>query len=114
MLDISVLNGKHLTKTTIEADEVIFYTEGGVYRLYHQQDCCEAVYLYDVDGDVQDLQDALCISAYEVHQYNEQDEDGSRTFTFYSIQTSKGYVWLRWRGESNGYYSESVDFEKVE
>lgn len=25
----------------------------------------------------------------------------------------KGYITVRWLGESNGYYSEEVDFERV-
>ena len=114
MLDISVLNGKHLIKVTAASDQVVFVTSEGVYRLYHQQDCCEEVYLYDIDGDISDMQDTYCCCAYMSQQYNEQSEDYSKTWTFYSIQTAKGYVWLRWIGESNGYYSESVDFEKLD
>ena len=124
MCDVSVLKGKTLSDIRIVKDydgedvEIHFTTEcGEVYKMYHQQSCCESVYIEDICGDLQDLIGSEILIAEEVEGEIPADfEDRyheSYTFTFYKFATRKGYVDIRWLGESNGYYSESVDFVKV-
>ena len=107
----------------------IYTSDGAVYKMYHEQDCCENVYVEDVCGDVDDLIGVTLLVAEERtskdNPQNITDEklkeqetarvawDDSFTWTFYHFATSKGYLDLRWYGESNGYYSESVDFAKI-
>lgn len=113
------LQGKVLTEVVVNDDktEVLFHTSGGeVYKLYHEQDCCESVWLEDVCGDLGDLIGPPLAVANECHSESIEDTapyGDSQTWTFYNMATTKGSVTLRWFGTSNGYYSESVDFEKV-
>ena len=43
----------------------------------------------------------------------QKDASFSFTWTFYHFATINGYLDLRWYGEINGCYSESVDFEEI-
>ena len=97
------------------SEEIIFICASGKQvKMYHEQDCCESVSLEDFNGDVNDLVGAVVVSAEERTEHdNDKDDYESVTYTFYDIQTSKGSLWLRWCGSSNGYYSESVNI-KVE
>lgn len=101
-------------------DEIVFLAEdGSAYKLFHVQDCCETVTIEDVCGDLRDLEGSPVIVAEEVISTENPDDapvseyQDSFTWTFYKIDTEKGGVTIRWYGESNGYYSESVDFERV-
>lgn len=97
-----------------EGEEVITFTTecGRVFKMYHDQNCCESVYLADVAGDVEDLIGSpIRIADESTKDDPEADECGM--WTFYKLATAKGYVDLRWYGSSNGYYSVGVDFVEV-
>ncbi len=75
----------------------------------------------DIVGDLEDLIGSPLLLVEEVE--NDQDVNPpsvkipgyqeSFTWTFYKLVTVKGAVTLSWYGESNGYYNESVSFQKV-
>ena len=97
----------------------IYTSDGMMYQMYHEQDCCEDVTVDDVCGDIQDLMGVpLLVVEERTSEENPPDVkdvewQDSFTWTFYHFATSKGYLDLRWYGSSNGYYSERVDFKQI-
>lgn len=136
--EVSELKGKILTEIiNNDNNELIFIcNDGSKYKMYHSQDCCESVGINDINGDLNDLIGSEILLAEEVNNedfinsFNSSfnikndygsliDKDGnyepeSCTWTFYKFATIKGYVDIRWFGESNGCYSEGVDFITTE
>ena len=94
--------------------EIEFHTaDGRVFRMFHYQDCCEDVRVEDVVGDAEDLLNSPILRAEARSQDASSPEDyESATWTFYELVTNRGSVTLRWLGESNGCYSEEVDFKE--
>lgn len=131
MADVSVLLDKTLVsverKNLADEDDWNRYDaidfeleDGSIYRMYHEQDCCEYVHIDDLNGDLQSLVGSKILVADEATSENSTPEgldssgaDDSYTWTFYRFATIKGFVDIRWFGTSNGYYSESVSFEKI-
>lgn len=116
MAELKDLLGKTMTSVENKGDELVFTTtEGKSFKLYHSQDCCEDVRIESVVGDLADLVGEPLLVAEESSgetpaDYKFRYEPKSYTWTFYKFATRKGYVDVRWLGESNGFYSESVNF----
>jgi hypothetical protein len=116
------LVGETLTRIERYANrQLSFFTMSGKqFRQYHSQECCEEVYIEDICGDLDDLLWSPVLLAEE--RTNEgkniplpahRESTHSYTWTFYELRTAQASVTIRWFGSSNGYYSESVDFERV-
>ena len=115
------LHGKTITVIdgAEEGSEATVFTcsDGSSYRMNHIQECCEDVRLEEVVGDPKALVGQKVLAAFESTNRDEDPRPSpwseSWTWTFYTIRTMKHTVVFRWLGESNGYYSESVDFRQV-
>lgn len=114
---ISEMIGKTFVRIEKDSEQVTFWADNksDSFSLFHDQDCCESVYLEEVIGDLEDLENSPILVAEEVASRNLpplSEWNESHTWTFYKFSTIKGSVTLRWYGSSNGYYSESVDCHK--
>lgn len=121
-VDFATLKGKTLIRIEISKDNesIIFSSDDGYkYLMSHNQDCCEQVAIDSIVGDLEDLLNTPILLAEESTNTEDDPKDEDKhygesfTWTFYKLATIKGSVDIRWYGSSNGYYSESVDFEEL-
>lgn len=122
-INFNILRGKIITQILENShDRISFKTsDGTIYLLWHDQDCCENVSIIKTDGNISDLIGAEIIEATEIIS-NEipiglTDSsycDESNTWTTFILVSAHGHrVVIIWHGSSNGYYSESVSFDQT-
>jgi hypothetical protein len=114
--NFSDLVGKTLVSAE-NTDDVLTMrlADGTVCELYHEQDCCENVFIDDVNGNFEDLiGEPLTIATEEEPELAAKEAgDDSFTWTRFTLGTAHKQVSILWYGVSNGYYSESVYFRVV-
>jgi len=118
---VSDLLGQTLAgvESIFDAMLILETTTGRAYKLWHAQDYEEMVTIESIVGDLDDLVGAPLLLANESSnstgglQDLQTPRSNLRTWTFYLFATIKGSVDIRWFGESNGYYSTSVDFAEI-
>lgn len=101
--------------------EIVIVASGRKFKMLHYQDCCESVSVDSVSGNPQNAIGEVIIDATERNSRDhdlpnlpaKEWADSSETWTYYTIRTQSETMVIRWYGTSNGYYSESVDFEEV-
>lgn len=114
------LKNKKFSSVTSNSDGLYLKNDTESYAIMHKQDCCEHVELIDIVGDIKDLENSQIYIAECVTNdaSGERDPNGykteSATWSFIKLATFKGYVDLRFFGQSNGYYSETAELYKWE
>ncbi len=104
---------RSVTRSERDGNEGIRFErmDGRVFWLVHEQDCCESVNIESIVGDLSDLEgEPILLAEESTREATKAEAADSGTWTFYKFATRKGYVDIRFFGESNGYYSERVDF----
>lgn len=118
-MEIAELRGETLTYIDVdtETDRILLTTASGrTILIHHNQDCCESVRIEDTEGNFHELIGRVITEASEHTQtgeYGEYEHSESWTKTQLTFRAGASTVISRWIGESNGYYSETVDIEDL-
>ena len=116
-VEFSDLVGEVLDSVDIDKGEnqILLTTRSGRrFMVYHEQDCCESVRIVGQDGSFDKLIGKPIVEASGVAvDTSEEAIDSSQTTTTLVFRVDDQTVISRWIGDSNGYYSESVDIAEL-
>ena len=113
---IPELRGKTVVKIVggVGSEQIELHcADGTVFKMWHEQECCEQVYCSDITGELSSLIGEV-VTLAEVRTADKSGvelSDAVGAWTFYEIQTMIDSVTIRWSGESNGFYSVCVRCE---
>lgn len=110
-IDVSRLNDG---TGSLNIQKIVFKTTGGdTYEMSHWQECCERVGVVEISGSANALIGEPLMLAEEVTSADFMQNADRMSWTFYRFATTMGFLDIAWRGQSNGYYSETAEFTKV-
>ncbi len=126
-MDIELLERKHVEFSALvgevldavdidrEKDQILLTTRSGRnFLVYHKQDCCETVAISGQDGSFDKLIGKPIVEARDITVDTSEEAAGSsQTTTILVFRVDDQTVISRWIGDSNGYYSESVDIAEL-
>jgi serine/threonine protein phosphatase PrpC len=117
-VEFSDLVGEVLDAVDIDREEnqILLTTRSGrKFLVYHEQDCCEKVAISGQDGNFDKLIGKPIVEArdFAVDTGESESDYDSQTTTTLVFRVDDQTVISRWVGDSNGYYSESVDIAEL-
>jgi hypothetical protein len=117
-VEFSDLVGEVLDAVDIDREEnqILLTTRSGrKFLVYHEQDCCETVAIHWQDGSFDKLIGKPIVEArdFAVDTGESESDYDSQTTTTLVFRVDDQTVISRWIGDSNGYYSESVDIAEL-
>jgi hypothetical protein len=112
------LNGLLVKHIDCDDEQLIIEVEDGRrFSFCHEQDCCESVSVYSVDGNLKELQGKKLVRIdcdnVDPDDYVLGEHVDSYTFTNVRFITDEQTSLVRWFGESNGYYGEGISFSEL-
>jgi hypothetical protein len=128
MMDIELIRRRHVEFSDLvgevldavdidrEENQILLTTRSGrKFLVYHEQDCCETVAISGQDGSFDKLIGKPLIEArdFAVDTGESESDYDSQTTTTLVFRVDDQTVISRWIGDSNGYYSESVDIAEL-
>jgi len=118
MIHFFSLKGSKLLAIESRSDECVVSTSGGVYGITHLQECCECVRLERSELCEASIGEEILEASEEFIENDPKwftgSHDESYTWSIYTIRTASGVSTIYFLGESNGYYSETTEVEKLE